>query len=631
MNKIQVLPEILANKIAAGEIVERPASAVKEMVENSLDAGSRAIHVEVRAGGKRSILVRDDGEGMGADDALLAFEHHATSKLRSADDLASIATLGFRGEALPSIASVSRLVLRTRRAEDAAGTEVEIHGGVMRSVKSIPWDRGTEIEARDLFHNIPARRKFLRANDTELGHVARLVTHYALAHPETRFTLVSEGRTLMDATAVPDIGDRVFQVFGDGFMDALIPFDGRDGAARAHGFTSLPQEQRTNAYSQYIFVNGRMVRDKVLIGAIRQAYRNYMPAASYPVTILFLDLPFEEVDVNAHPAKTEIRFREQNAVHRLVADAIDRALKENVAIPSYAHRPVPPFPAAPAGDDGAPRAFEDAGRHAPPASAPSVADAEAQWNLRPPPGLAQPSLNYPLPAGHAPYTARPMPDPAIMRQAPSGGAAGGLGAAAGLDLSGARILGQMHDSYIIASDAKGLLIVDQHVAHERILYEKFAAEAGSGRVETQGLLIPLALELTPPQMALAQRLLPELERNGFEVEPFGGASILIRSVPALAGTADGADSRALVAEILEGFGGGEGGGDGMDVEKLRDRIAIKSACHAAIKVNTPLGMEKMRWLLDELSRTDVPTNCPHGRPIILRFSLREIEKNFGRA
>ncbi|MDR0843238.1 MAG: DNA mismatch repair endonuclease MutL [Acidobacteriota bacterium] len=628
MNKIQVLPEILANKIAAGEIVERPASAVKELVENSLDAGSRAIHVAIRSGGKRSISVRDDGEGMGSDDALLAFEHHATSKLRSAEDLASIATLGFRGEALPSIASVSRLILRTRQEGDTAGTEIEIHGGVMRSVKSIPWDRGTEIEARDLFYNVPARRKFLHANDTELGHVARLVTHYALAHPGTRFTLESEGRTLMDATAVADIGDRVFQVFGDGFMDALIPFDGRSGEARAHGFTSLPEEQRSNSHSQYIFVNGRMVRDKVLIGAIRQAYRNYIPSASYPVTILFLELPFDEVDVNAHPAKTEIRFREQNVIHRLVSETIDRALKGNVAIPSFVHRQAPQ--PSPSSEPSAPFDASPLGTAEPQGATSAIADsAEAQWNLTPARSHTQPSLGIFPPRPDAPDWSE-RPDPALMRHAtetllrPNLERPGRRNIQNVLDLSGARILGQIHDSYIVAADTHGLLIVDQHVAHERILYEKFASEIQGNRVQTQGLLIPLTLELTPPQMALLDRVLPELASNGFEVEPFGGGSILIRSVPAIAGDAD---SRALVSEILEGLDEGE---RGLDVEKIRDRIAIKAACHAAVKVNMPLGMEKMRWLLDELARTSVPINCPHGRPIVLRFSLYEIEKNFGR-
>jgi DNA mismatch repair protein MutL len=650
MNTIKVLPEILANKIAAGEIVERPASVIKEFVENSLDAESRAIYVAVASGGKRSIRVRDDGEGMSPDDALLAFEHHAISKLRTAEDLASIATLGFRGEALPSIASISRLTLRTRREEDSTGTEIEIHGGVLRSVKPIPWNRGTEIEARDLFYNVPARRKFLRAQDTELGHIARLVTNYALARPETRFTLESDGRTLLDVTAVPNIKDRIFQTFGDGFYDCLIPFDGHGGNVRAHGFTSLPDEHRTNSFAQYIYVNRRMVRDKVLMGAIRQAYRNYIPSAAYPVTILFLELPFDEVDVNAHPAKTEVRFRDQNAVHRLTFETIDRALKENAVIPSYTHRSAPPFLSggitdsaaekndyygAPA-DPGFPRVADDISPSAAlPMENSAVADSfAAHWNLMEANDRRseQPYLDFPrtenyfsASAAIAPNAFGKNPDPAAVRQAaelllsPAQHNTRG-----GLDLSNTRILGQMRNSYIIACDAHGLIIVDQHAAHERILYEKLAAEMLTGRIETQGLLIPLSIELTPAQMALIERALPELARNGFDAEPFGGTSIIVRAVPAIARDAD---IRALITEITGALDDDE---RCFDIEKIRERIAVKTACKAAVKVNMPLGPEKMRWLLDELAQASVPTNCPHGRPAILRFSLSEIEKNFGR-
>jgi DNA mismatch repair protein MutL len=339
MSKIQVLPEILANKIAAGEIVERPASVVKELLENAIDAQCRAVQVSILSGGKRSILVRDDGEGMSQDDAILAFEHHATSKLQSAEDLESIATLGFRGEALPSIASVSRLTLRSRpaNAESVSGTEVEIQGGIMRSVKPISWDKGTEVAVRDLFFNVPARRKFLRSHDTELGHIARLVTHYALAHPEIRFTLESEGRSLIDAVAVANVRERIYQIFGDGFLENLVELSGQMGSMKICGFCSRPHEQRTNPYSQFFYVNRRMVRDKVIMSAIRQAYRNCIPASAYPVVMVFLELPFDQVDVNAHPAKTEIRFRDQSIVHKLVLETIERALVQGASIPVFEH------------------------------------------------------------------------------------------------------------------------------------------------------------------------------------------------------------------------------------------------------------------------------------------------------
>ena len=629
MSCIKILPEILANKIAAGEIVERPASAVKELVENSLDAACRSIHVSVVSGGKRLIRVRDDGVGMSRDDALLAFEHHATSKLRSAEDLASIATLGFRGEALPSIASISRLTLRTRREEDAVGTEIEIHGGVLRSVKQISWDRGTEIEARDLFYNVPARRKFLRSHDTELGHIARLVTHYSLSHHETRFTLEHEGRTLLDATAAPDTRDRIYQVFGDGFLDFLIPFEGQCDSIRAHGFTSLPRERRTNSYALHLFVNRRMVRDKVLMGAIRQAYQNRVPTSAYPVTILFLDLPFDEVDVNAHPAKTEIRFRDQTTVHRLTFETIDRALKENIAIPSYVHRFGSQFP--PGGIGDSPGVLSDittSSTSLP--EIPKVADvAAAQWNLMPSNRHSvQPPLNYPLPS--VPFAKDDFESttnkPADVRHDAAETPVGQeQRISERQDISGARILGQMRDSYIIACDSQGLLIVDQHAAHERILYEKLTAEMFAGHIETQRLLIPLTLELTPAQTAVIERAMPVLERNGFEVEPFGGSSIIVRSVPVIA---HDADLQTLLVETIEDI---DESNYGLDIDKIRDRITVKTACHAAVKVNMPLSQEKMRRLLDDLAQTSVPTNCPHGRPAIMRFTFREIEKNFGRS
>jgi DNA mismatch repair protein MutL len=615
MNKIRVLPEILANKIAAGEIVERPASVVKELLENAIDAQCRAVYISVLSGGKRSIQVRDDGEGMSQDDAILAFEHHATSKLQTADDLSAIATLGFRGEALPSIGSVSRLTLKTRQrdSESISGTELDIQGGVMRSVKPAPWDKGTEITVRDLFFNIPARRKFLRSNDTELGHIARLVTHYAIARPEIRFTLESEGRALMDAVAVTELRERIYQVFGEGFLDNLVELSGNAGSVRVRGFSSRPHEQRTNAYSQFFYVNRRMVRDKVITSAIRQAYRNCMPSSAYPVVILFVDLPFDEVDVNAHPAKTEIRFRDQSTVHNLVLETIEKALVKTAAIPVYEHR-----------ESGVPDpASHDSFHYAPPNRGQAYSNT---FDFTSPAASANPfqrALNYPfrdvpvvLPAGGE--------DHASMRIRPDLLLGASVEAERPFQSEAVRILGQLQESYIIACDSRGLLIVDQHVAHERILYEKMAAASLNSVVETQGLLVPLSVELPPHQVALLDRMIPELNRNGFAVEKFGGNTVLIRSVPAMA---KDSDYRRLLSEILEGLESEE---RMLDVERIRDRICVSTACRAAVKVNMPLTPEKMQWLLDQLSLTRIPTSCPHGRPVILRFSMYEIERNFGR-
>jgi DNA mismatch repair protein MutL len=615
MSKIRVLPEILANKIAAGEIVERPASVVKELLENSIDAQCGSIYVSVLTGGKRFIQVRDDGEGMSQDDAILAFEHHATSKLQTAEDLGSIATLGFRGEALPSIASISRLTLKTRSSDSdsVSGTELEIHGGVMRAVKPVSWNKGTEITVRDLFFNVPARRKFLRSNDTELGHSARLVTHYALAHPEIRFTLESEGRTLIDAVAVSSFKERLYQIFGDGFLENLVEISGQSGSTGVHGFASRPNEQRTNAYAQFFYVNRRMVRDRVLTSAIRQAYRNCMPSSAYPVVILFLELPYDAVDVNAHPAKTEIRFREQNLVHKLVVETIEKALIQSNVIPAYAHTPVQ-----------GPQFYPSPMLGMPPETA--FRRREDLFDLTPPAASANPlqrALNYPfreLPSelsgkreDHFPM--RVLPD-MLLSSAQEGKSA--------FHPAAVRILGQLQDSYIIACDNQGLLIIDQHVAHERILYEKMARAMQGNSVETQGLLVPLSLELSPQQSALIEEVMPELNKNGFQIEPFGGRSVLIRSAPAVAGDLD---ICKLLSEILEGMESEE---RTLDVDRIRDRIAVGTACRAAIKVNTPLALPKMQWLLDELAETRIPTNCPHGRPILLRFTTYEIERNFGR-
>jgi DNA mismatch repair protein MutL len=617
MNKIRVLPEILANKIAAGEIVERPASVVKELIENSIDAGSGSIHISIQSGGKRFISVRDDGTGMTQDDAILAFEHHATSKLQTAEELSSIATLGFRGEALPSIASVSRLTLRTccDDPEEVSGTELEIQGGILRAVKPLSWDRGTEIVVRDLFFNVPARRKFLKTNDTESGHIARHVTHYALAHPEIRFTLQSGDRILLDTVAVSTVKERIYQVFGEGFLDNMVELSGSSGPVLLHGFSSQPHEQRTNAYSQYLYVNRRMVRDKVIAGAVRQAYRRCMPATACPVAILFLELPYDQVDVNAHPAKTEIRFHNQRAVFNLVQETIERALSHNAVAAEFDPQGVRSYSGLSSADiPGVGESGEiESKKYFSPAPAPE-SSSEAR----------QPAFQYPQETNSQEFyairedhsTLRIRQNLLLDSERESGRVV--------FHPETVRILGQFRDSYIIAGDPQGLLIIDQHVAHERILYEKLATSMKNRAVERQGLLTPISIDLTPHQVALIEKVMPELQESGFRVEPFGGTSILVRSVPAIAGNSD---CRELLIEILENL---EVEDRSLDIEGIRDRIAVKTACRAAIKINTPLSMEKMQWLVDQLASTQIPTNCPHGRPILLRFSSYEIEKKFGR-
>jgi DNA mismatch repair protein MutL len=604
MTRIRVLPEVLANKIAAGEIVERPASVVKELVENSLDAGAGALDIAFETGGKRLVRVRDDGEGMTQDDAILAFEHHATSKIRSADDLAAIATLGFRGEALPSIAAVSRLTLRTRAAmapasasEAIPGTEVEFQGGALRSVKAVAWDRGTEVSVRDLFFNLPARRKFLRSRETEASHITRLVTHYALASPALRVKLASEGRPVLDLPPAAGLRDRVHQLFGEGFLENLVPIEGRLGDLAVAGFTSLAREQRTNTHYQFFYVNGRVVRDKVLTGAVRHAYRHTIPGSAHPVVLLFLTLPFDQVDVNAHPAKVEVRFRDQATVYELVRQTLVRALGSSVAVPAYEHRRPAPFEFRPS----AAETGEALRAQAPAAGADAL----------------QRAFDYPGPP--------PAPDATCREElAPAGGVAESAPEAGVFAPGGVRVLGQIHESYIIAADRRGLLIVDQHVAHERVLYEANARAMRERGVESQGLVVPLTVDLAPHQEMIFERAAGELERNGFAVEHFGGSTLVIRAVPALARDAD---ARKLIVELIDGLGREE---RSLDLDRIGDRLAVDLACRAAIKVNTPLAPEKMQWLLDALSRTRVPTHCPHGRPIVMRLEMRDIERNFRR-
>jgi len=438
-----------------------------------------------------------------------------------------------------------------------------------------------------------------------LGHVTRLVTQYAIAYPELRFRLDSDGRTMMDTVPVESLRDRLYQVFGDGFLANLLDVSGERDGVRVRGLCSQPHEQRTNAYSQFFFVNRRMVRDKVITSAVRQAYRHTMPSSAYPVVVLFVELACDQVDVNAHPAKIEVRFREQSLVHDLVRGSIDEALIRTHSIPAYEHRAAPgaglllrtppepeagPFRPATSTPAANPlqRAFQYPFREVPP---PPVLSTREHAGLRMRPDLL---LGAPL-EEHVP-----------------------------LRTDGIRILGQVHDSYIVGVDREGLLIIDQHVAHERILYERFASAMQREQVEVQGLLVPLSIELSPQRLAVFKRMMPELLRNGFRVEAFGGSAVIVRGVPAIAGEQD---VRALLEELLDGLETEE---RTLDIARIRDRIAVGMACRAAIKVHMPLSADKMQWLLDELAKTRIPTNCPHGRPIMLRFSLYEIERNFGR-
>ncbi len=628
MGRIRILPDRVANQIAAGEVVERPASVCKELLENSLDAGATQIQIELHAGGRSLIQVSDNGSGMSRDDAMLAFERHATSKLRQADDLLAIATLGFRGEALPAIASVSRLTLRTCAAGDGSGTAVEIQGGRLKEVRDEAAAPGTTVTARSLFYNVPARRKFLRTEKTELGHALRTATHYSLAHLDKSFQLRNEHGTLLGVTPVKTLRERVYQVFGGDALDRLVELPPGEGGAsagslRLAGFVSEPQSQRSNRNSTYTFVNRRLVRDPLMQRAISAAYVNLMPNGAYPMALLFLELPPEEVDVNVHPAKTEVRFRNPSAVFEFVRETVRERLVESKPAASLPH------PTATAGHALPPQAPAGGGC---PGPTPSVGQGARRPERRPgrlafPRGPAPAAGTTQDSAQREPALSRPANPAAdgtaavdghsrspLVERGPSN-----LGRIGGLDL-----LGQLHDSFIVAAGDDGIWIIDQHVAHERILFEQVLAARLHGKPPMQALLTPIVLTLTPDRMLAYDELSEEFRGNGFEIEPYGGRTVAVTATPMELAAQD---VETLMLEILDHAGDG---GPAPSLGDVRKRMAATIACHAAIKVNMPLTTEKMRWLLEELARSDCPMSCPHGRPIALKYGMRDILKAFHR-
>ena len=618
MSKIRVLADHVANQIAAGEVVERPASVAKELVENSIDAGATRITIEIEVGGRRLLKVSDDGEGMVRDDAVLAFERHATSKIRASEDLAAIGTLGFRGEALASIASVAKVELTTSTEGAASATRVAIEGGRMRDVKDAAHPRGTTIAVRDLFFNVPARRKFLRAEATETFHLTNLVTHYALAHPEIAFTFVNNGREVIRASPAKDLRERAYQIFGGDFLENLLEVNGGHGeVARVTGFVSAPRDRRTSRDSQYLFVNRRFVRDRMIGRSLSEGYRSILPHGVYPAALLFIETPLEEVDVNVHPAKTEVRFRRQAAV----ADAVREAVRNALASAAYARpeeRAMPAYASVP---------------YVPPQPQPRIDFIPPPPATTPPSPQPQPPIEYQIdyqpPSGDEiarDVAAMIEQKPSVQSVVPPVPSAEKFAREVEPESLSANIrpLGQLDESFIIATDEQGLLLIDQHVAHERVLFDKYRALEAERETDSQQLLVPETFDLTPAQAAVFDNLAPELERYGFELMRLSGRTVAIKATPA---DLPAGEARNMLSELL----------DTVDAEKkdsaretLRDEIAASLACHAAIKVNMPLAPEKMRWLIDRLLQTSSPTTCPHGRPVILRLTRRDILKGFHR-
>jgi len=695
VGRIRILSDQVANQIAAGEVVDRPASVVKELLENSLDAGASRIRVEVEGGGRKLIRISDDGQGMNRDDALLAFERHATSKLHSADDLLSIGTLGFRGEALPSIASVARVALETSTGEPGAGTRLDIAGGKILSVEETALPSGTTLAVSDLFFNTPARRKFLRAEATELAHVTALVTHYALAHPEKHFELVSASHTIVSAPPVARTAERIYQIFGKETLGLLLPVAAetqlervglpepppwkkdpdeparKPGMLRLTGFYSKPELQKLNRNSIYIFVNKRLIRDRLLLHAISEAYRNVIPPTSFPVVLLFLEMSPEEVDVNVHPAKTEVRFRQQTLVHDFVRDSLRTALiKARPAagfiaaldsLPSASPSLMPPGTSPIPGAPGPGPAHANAAPQEPDSDPESAADFLGNSDVfRLTPAATLPvSESLPFgantPNGAAPFQAfdrhawgeaakalfqaagSPPPEPCSPGAATASAVDPAVEtamveaeqAASTLNRLGSlRPLGQLRESFILAAGDDGLWIIDQHVAHERVLFEKILRDRQVEQVQRQRLLMPLLVELRPEQMVVFARIAHELEQNGFDVEPFGPQQLAVKAAPV------GLEGRELEKTLAEVIDQSSARSDepvqNEELSRLRTRIAASIACHAAIKVNTPLDPKRIEWLLLELAKTSHPTSCPHGRPIALLYSWKEIQRAFHR-
>jgi DNA mismatch repair protein MutL len=577
MAKIALLPDEVVNKIAAGEIIERPVSIVKELVENSLDAGSTEIRIEIERGGKHLIRVSDDGCGIASEEALIAFDRHATSKIQTSDDLHQIATMGFRGEALASIAAVSHVQLKTRRDEEPIGVSLFLVSGKFQNRQPVAQPRGTIFESRNLFFNTPARKKFLKSDGTEAAAITHMVQAFAMAHPEIAFYLHQDHREVLRCPKTGSLRERIYQIFGGPILDDLMELDETLFHFHLRGFISNTNALKTNKNYQYFFINKRLVKDKVLANSVYVAYRVYAETGQYPVAFLFLEMPPAMVDVNVHPAKYEVRFLQQSLVQKGIIDSIQKLLNKA--------RPLPTFQLS-------------ANSHIPRYSAPEL-------NLQSAPPANEP---YPEMLATAPQGLS-MPAPAARKMPQTGEY---------------KIIGQYDNTYVVLSDEGGLILVDQHVAHERVLYELLLQKQESQQMHRQSLLIPLVLELNPAQMMLMEDYAEHFQALGFEMEMFGNGSVIVRQIPDLLVDSNYSAAVQRLFNDLERLYR-----DGV-LESFAVEMRKSMACQAAVKINMPLTREKMEWLIAELLKTNTPQVCPHGRPIILRISHYEIEKNFRR-
>ncbi len=586
---IRILPDTLINKIAAGEVVERPASVVKELIENSVDAGATEIFIDIEQAGRRMVRITDNGKGMSPDDARVAFERHATSKISSESDLEAIRTMGFRGEALSSIAAVSQVKMLTAEQGSPSGVMIEIEGGTVKTASDASASPGTSLEVNHLFYNTPARLKFLKSPATEFSHIVSAVSHQAMANPAIRFRLTHNKKTVLDLPGSSGIKERAFQIYGSELSEHLTEFSSGRDSVRVSGLVAKPAYTRSDRTYQDFYVNGRSIKNPSLTHALYEAYRGLLMRDRHPVGFIFIDLEPSLVDVNVHPAKAEVRFRNQSQIHDLVRDAIREALRGGHDMPSA----------------------DNAGR---------VKEAVADYLINSEFGMRNAESKVSIPAGKIDVGDFPEHDaPQISIEDSSSHSA--------FRIPHSELLfplSQIHDSFIVAQSQDGMALIDQHAAHERVLFERLQDQFSAGNIAVQNLLIPVQVEINHAEKGLLSEYLPELHRLGFLVEGFGGNTFVIKAVPSLL---TGADYKKLLLDILDEI---KVHGHSRQMDRLRDEILSVMACHPAIKVHRKLDMREMEHLLRDLFSCRMPHTCPHGRPTVIRFSMDEIKKMFKR-
>ncbi len=625
MTRIRILPEILSNKIAAGEVVERPASVVKELVENAIDADSTRIIVEIEQGGRKLIRVSDNGTGMGRDDAILSLERYATSKIEHDPDLFSIRTLGFRGEALPSIASVSRFTLVTRMAKEDTGTQIDVVGGQMKKVFDVGAPAGTMITVAGLFFNTPARRKFLKSVTTEMGHIADTIASMALCRPHVQFRLLHNDRIVKDWATATNPMDRVVDVLGTAIKNSFFPVKRNSETVKVTGWVAAGNQNRSTARGIYLFVNGRWVKDRVIQHALFAGYRGRLMKGRYPVAVLFVQVPFDQVDVNVHPTKHEIRFARQKEVHGTVETAVADALRRsdptrwNTAEQKTVRDTMdPPLVSEPAAG------FRGSGAEESKAVTNNSVGMESEGNRltdridpiepvaeRPVPQASSSGLNdevqvpaLPKPAGVPSARQTPLWKPRFFA-----------------DLT---VIGQYKGTYILCESPNGLILIDQHAAHERIVFEQLKNQSERKRPASQRLLLPETIDLGFREAQILEKLCPELDHYGLEIEPFGGNTFVVKALPTLLDSGDVPDLVSRIVEKTAEIGVNE------KMDTILDGCLMVMACHNAIRAHQQLTQAQITAMLQQLDDCDNPSHCPHGRPIWIQWTTKELEKQFQR-